>query len=259
MAAIAILIVANAGNFNMSVQVSNSAPVVTSVFSIPNQNPIQNGIANVSCGFTVQDLNGYANLNSSSGFCSFTNGAVTRNSTSCSFLIDGTYTANYTCVLGMQYYDTIGSWTIYVRAADLGGLTAANGVTAFNYNSLMAITSSPSSLVFGTLNIGDTISATNDPITLYNQGNANLNNITIKGYDLTDGASHYFTASAFNVTITDSAGTGIAMANNTIQQIPSASAPNGAGSNEQLYFWVKVPSVYPATYTSVNSWVLAVY
>ena len=159
------------------------------------------------------------------------------------------------CSVGMQYYDGPGTWSINASVSN-GSATFYNDTTTFTYNSLSGMALGQNSVSFGTLSGGATQGATNDPILVYNQGNTQLNNVSVKAYDLKSGANT-IAATIFNVSSTDAPG-GKPLVNNTYLQIPSVLVSIGQGSNTGFYLYAKAPAVAPGAYSSQNDWVVFV-
>ena len=224
-----------------------SAPQVF-VHPMSNQNPIQNSIALIGCNFTAQDFSPVI----SSAKCVFTKaGETTRQNITGNC---GLSSSNMSCSIGMQYYDGAGTWNINASASD-GINTYYSDISTFDYNTLLAMDSTPSSIGFNTLDPLQVAGSTDDPVIIYNQGNVQINNVSIKAYNL-NSTNNIVSATNFNVTATDLAGTGATMQNDTYRQIPTLTISKGSGASSNMYVWVKAPNAIMSTYRSQSDWVI---
>jgi len=251
----------NSGDYNVTLSIGNVAPTVL-VYAHANVNPVQNGITNTEFVLLLSDLNLIGDLNTTSINLSLTNGAVTHLQQSCYNQQTVTTTSiNITCNVSLNYYDVAGSWAINASVKDNSNGLGYNDTSTVTYNTLTAMGLGSNSITFGSLSLGQTAGATNDPLVVYNQGNSNINNVSVKGYSLAGGTSSLINCSLINVTTTDSSGTGTPMANDTMKQLPTVTINRGSGASQNLYLWITVPSsgLETASYASQSSWVVAAY
>ena len=159
----------------------STAPEVRAVRSATSVNPIENGVTNVEINVSVYDENGYADV--SLVYVEVARaGEPMRGNESCVRTQGAGNYANYSCIVGMWYFDEAGNWNITAVATDLDSLSGMNDTAVFQYNQLLAMVVSPNSLDFGTAStLGTEVFG---PATyLNNTGNVGAN-ISVEGHDL---------------------------------------------------------------------------
>ncbi|MBI2451564.1 Ig-like domain repeat protein [Candidatus Pacearchaeota archaeon] len=259
-----------AGNFNstatrkinLSEAALNSAPTITFVSIMPATDPSENTIKNILFNFTATDADGGGNINISTAQARFQlTGQTTRSNLTCAN-ITGVFSSNnmnFTCTVGMWYFDYPGAWTVNVTISDNSAANGENSTTTFTYNTLNAMVMSPNALTWASLSAGalNTLS-NNDPILINNTGNKNVTNITINAINLIgeQNGAYNIPAANFTVSITDSCDSGTIMGNNSQIQVGSAILPRGNNSlnygnetsgQEQFYFCLEeVPQSIPS-------------
>lgn len=256
---------------NVSVTIAGAnTPVVNFVENInggSGVSPLEYTIKTVSFETHVYDQDGVGNINDSAVSARFTFGTTTR-SGSCAPQadIDG-FTANYTCSINMNYYDSSGSWTTNVSAKDVENNYADNTSEIFSYSILksFAVPLSPSSLSFPTLVPGAANqNASNDPTIVNNTGNYN-GNIFINSSDLVGQviSSEKLSANRFNVSgSSGSECTGIGLGPDSALTNTLISAnPGPPGSNlANIYYCIpSVPFISSQTYSTIargQSWIV---
>ncbi len=165
---------ATTSSVTINVTIANTAPKVIIVSNITSQSPTENGVTSIVVNFTVNDTDGFGNIKNSSALVnlSFAGEPLRQNST-CIRIVDYAVTnANFSCTIGLQYFDASASWNITAAINDTANSIAYNTSMTFAYTQLSAFVSSPGSLTFASLSpaaINQT--ATNDPILLNNTGN----------------------------------------------------------------------------------------
>ena len=109
---------------NATITIQGTAAVTIEVFNSTltgsTVEPTENGIKNITFTTRITDADGAADINVSSVSANFTRtGEPLRQNTSCNDLGQDTSTAkNFSCTIGMYYFDENASWTITVRAND---------------------------------------------------------------------------------------------------------------------------------------------
>jgi len=218
-----------AANSPVTIQVINASMTGTEV------TPITNTVTNVKFFISVNDPDGNGEINTSSVNASFQfhqtgNGEATRVNGSYGCIDKGNIdsnTKNFSCSVGMFYFDAPGFWNITVYAKDTGtGTTVSNISQSFNYISLQSTLISPQTVTFGSPNIGATNqTSNNDPLFINNTGNFNFTTIEINSTDIFGSVdtSQFIPASNFSVSVTS---------------LPNPSAEcglgGGAGNDTQL-------------------------
>jgi hypothetical protein len=162
----------------------------------------------------------------------------------------------------MLYYDLDSSWTVNVSVRDNSNELAYNDTVTFSYGQLQAIRGNKDGITFGSLNLGETANATNDPLVLDNTGNQNFTEINITAYDLVGQSTPLEYIGALNFYVNATADNfGDQLVNNTQLVITSATLPRDIGgidTNVSLYFWVIVPGsgLTAQDYISTIDWII---
>ncbi len=241
----------NATSLNISIT-ANNAPTITWVESIPNQAPNEGGINTTTFNFTVNDSDGWENINVSIAQAFFNRtGEVTRSNTSClNWSNDGVGGVNFTCSVDMWYFDGAGDWSINVTIEDDIGASGENSSTTFQYDLYKSMIMSPTVLAWTDFGVSDTNQgSSNDPIVVNNTGNAVDLSINVTGYDLEgeQNSAYYIYAANFTVENASTGCSGTSMLNQTSLNVTSSilqrgnnslSFDNETSGQEQLYFCV---------------------
>ena len=235
---------------SVNITVGNSAPTITWVQAISAQNPTEDSTKSITFNFTATDTDGSGNIDTSAAAAYFQKGGeTTRLNTSCVDWASAGNDVNFTCTIGMWYFDGNGAWTINTTIKDINNAYAENSSTTFTYNLLNAIVLSPTALAWPSVGLSDTdTGSNNDPITLNNTGNDGSLTIDVKAYNLqgeTTTTQHIF-ANNFTIGITTEGCSGTAMVNETATQVGSAilnkgnySVNDGSTGQEQVFFCLK--------------------
>lgn len=251
---------------NVSISVAGVNPVVVEVPTL-SANPTENTFTTVSFTANVSDPNGVNDIIDSSVSPQISDGTTTRTG-SCSWSQDISSTkANYSCSVIMWYFDPAGpSWNTRVQATDLGNGTLVNGTAIFTYGELMAMTISPSLLLWATVIPGSTNQmSTNDPTVISNTGNYNglvsvrainllgetINTEMIVAGNFTSGPT---SGSECSATVLSNA-TKISIAGSNSN--PGNLSQGGGVGQEQIYYCIpSVPSVSSQIYSTTQggSW-----
>jgi len=160
------------------------------VENIPDVEPTAGGIENVNFVFTAYDANGFGNLNDSSARANFTKEGYTdenlkRENLSCSRIAEwGNYYANYSCTIGLWYFDEPGFWNITVAIADNEEEWAVNDSESFFYKFYTDFVCFPTLLDWGILERGTGDHLLPYPVTVNNTGNMDIGIFKINASDL---------------------------------------------------------------------------
>ncbi|KKL21742.1 hypothetical protein LCGC14_2442400 [marine sediment metagenome] len=173
------------GTTTVNITIGNAAPTIGFVEVIPDLTPNESWTNTTTFNFTATDTDGFTNINVSSAQGFFQRGAeTTRSDLSCINWSQSVNDVNFTCTIGMWYFDEAGEWTINVTIRDNNQATAENSSTSFTYISLKAMVMSPIALGWPEINLPDTDTGANENITINNTGNAVNLNISITAYNL---------------------------------------------------------------------------
>jgi len=239
----------------ITLKVGKVAPKIIWVENISSVSPWNGKIQDVNFKFTAYDGNGYANLNDSSAKANFSKIGYEQSRTSLSCVRTANwdiYYANYTCIIGMLYFDEGGDWNISVSIEDNDQFFAINGSTSFKYEYLIAV-SNPSVLDWGALASGSINKPViGNPIIANNTGNMDISVIKINGSNLING-TYFIGVSNFSVNTSDGGGNGALLISNFLVDVFNSSLPSRNSTSSgiiNLYFYIKqVPyGLPPLTY-----------
>ncbi len=255
-----------------SVTIQNTAPEITNISDIPAQSITEAGISYVEFFVLASDVDEVGDLNDASLNATFTRtGEETRFNSSCSWVSDiNTTTANYTCTIGIWYWDGAGTWDVNATILDLSSAQSAPYGETFTLQETTAMVMSPTALTWPSINLTSTnVLSDSDPIIINNTANkdiadgyVNVTAIDLQGQETT---TDFIYAGNFTVNINDAC-EGTIMANNTAIAVSGATITAGNNSKgdgqEDLYFCLEeVPSgISSQTYstTGLGSWIISV-
>jgi len=177
---------ATSSTTSLNITIGNSAPTINWVEAISSQNPFEGGVRNVTFNFVATDADGNANINLNAAKAYFQKtGEPTRTNSSCVKVSASGNNVNFTCTVGMLYFDQSTTWTINTTIKDINNAYGENSSTTFFYNPLDGMVMSPVALTWPAIGVTNTnTGSNNDPITINNTGNDVNLNINITGYDL---------------------------------------------------------------------------
>jgi hypothetical protein len=188
-----------------TIEITSAAnlPTIGFVEAIPATNPSDGGTRFINFTFNATDTDGASNINTSSARAQFNyTGEPTRSNTSCVALYSSGNDVNFSCSIGMLYYDINDDWSINVSVKDNSDNYAENVSEVFTYNLLTAMSMSPTAMNWGTINLPDTdTGSNNDPIVINNTGNDNGLDINVTAYNLqgNETTTQYIFANNFTV------------------------------------------------------------
>jgi len=267
---------------NVSITVAGTSQITMVIF---NQSltgtavdPTENATTYITLYVVINDSDGVSDINDSGVSANVTFGSTIRRNNTCALVGDlDTQRANYSCRIDMWYFDAPETWTINVRANDLGNTSYVVNTSSFKYNQLQAIVISPSSLTFPSVAIGATNqTSNNDPTVVNNTGNYNVTNgnVRVSAIDLYgqtaaseriyagNFSSHVITGSnaeCAGTYLVNGTATGVSIANITRG---NHSANNGVIGQEELYYCLtRVPSdISSQTYSTstAGSWTISI-
>ncbi len=240
------------GTTTVNITIGNAAPTIGFVEVIPDLTPNESWTNTTTFNFTATDTDGGGNINLSTAAAYFQRGSeTTRFNMSCvNGGVSGT-SVNFTCTIGMWYFDQAGSWTIYVNVSDDEQATGTNSSESFTYISFPAMVMSPTALGWTGVGLASIDAASNSPITVNNTGNSVNQNINITALDLQGNqttSQHIF---AENFTVKNAVGgcgAGTTMVNDTSTNVTSAILQSGnntldnndeTSGQEQVFFCLR--------------------
>jgi len=176
----------NTSILNVTVIAPNAAPTIN-VSSIAAITPNESGVNYTVFNFTVTDTDGGGTINFSTAEARFQlSGETTRLNTTC---INTTGHAgnnlNFTCTIGMYYFDkNDANWIVNVTVKDNSNVSAINDSTNVQFSLLTSMVTG-GALAWATLGLTDiNTSADNNPVIVNNTGNANDLFINITAFNL---------------------------------------------------------------------------
>ncbi|MBR9676278.1 hypothetical protein GOV05_04680 [Candidatus Woesearchaeota archaeon] len=232
----------------------NTAPIITWVETLSNQNPTEASTTLIEIQFNASDAEN--NFNHSSASLVINKSGVSKVGSCDNNTINSTAT-NYNCSVLLYYNDLSGVWSVNVSVSDDNSLNDYDDTTSFTYNTLYAFRLEKSTISFSSAAPGSTnLNSGDDPQILNNTGNGNFSFINITAYELSNGAGAFIGPGNFTVNVTDGKGTSLS----SMISIPSAVLY--INTTQDLYFWMDVPTpLSNGTYTTNTStqWLVEAY
>ncbi len=245
----------------------NSNPTITWVQSGISANPVESGTRTVYVAFNASDNNGHADIDYSTAQIILSKvGELERASSICDNFNNDSLVKQFNCTITLQYYDSDGNWQINASVLDTASAYDDDTAQTFSYGVLYAARGNNDGITFGSVTLGATEAADNDPLLLDNTGNQNFTEINLTAYNLEgQGAQpdQYIDASNLFVNATADA-KGQALSNNTPITIPAATLPRdigGSDNNVSLYIYVDIPAAGLSNqdYVSGSPWTIQVF
>lgn len=255
------------GESSVNITIGNSAPTIEWVSTVLPLTPNETGINFTTFTFQATDTDGFANINTSSASAYFKRaGEATRFNVSCEDVAEAGNEINFSCTVGMLYFDENGDWEINVTIKDDNGAYGDNNTLTFSYNLVTSMLMSPTALGWPPISLSNTDTGSDtDPVTINNTANDVNLYINVTAIDLqgNDTLTQHIFAENFTVENVDPGCTGTTMVNNTATNVTSAilqrgnnSLPNynnATSGQEQIFFCLKgVPQdISPQEYSSL--------
>ncbi|MFC1685903.1 LamG domain-containing protein [Nanoarchaeota archaeon] len=165
---------------------ANTAPQITAIEISSSITPEEAGVVNVSVNFTVLDTDGFGDVNVSTAQINFSRGSEPlRENTSCLNVSSAGNYMNFSCIVGMYYFDEAGSWNITATVSDESWENATNDSVSFTYESFAAIVMSPASINWFEITRGSSNQLPDSNLTINHTGNAVISNISVSAVNLT--------------------------------------------------------------------------
>ena len=255
-------------NFTVNLSIGgNAAPVVTWVQSGLTPNPTESTTTTVWIQFNASDNNGHADMDYSTASVILTRAGETERASvaTCDNYNNDSLVKSFNCSVNMYYYDEDGTWTINASVSDFSAASDDDTGTQLTYGTLQALRGSPLGISFGTVNLGQNLSAPDNPLVLNNTGNQNFTQINLTAYDLTgtDNPAQYIAASDLyaNISLDE---LGDQLSNNTMVALTNGTLYRDIGGsdfNRNLYIHVIVPGsgLSNQNYTASSLWQIEVF
>ncbi len=241
--------------FNVSLTISNAAPVIVSVDAI-SDTPTEGTTKVVSFYFNASDTNGVSDIPASNALVKINRSGVELSSGSSCEVIGSTSTMNrYQCNITINYYNLPGSWTINASVFDGASALATNVTQTYTNGNVYGISLKTNSLTFSGSPGQSDVNASNNPQTVNNTGNNAITSLNVTAYNLANGGT-FIGVGNFSVNIT-SAATGQTLINNTPVTVSGSSV--AVQGSRDLNIFLDVPNgITNGTYTSTNSWIVTI-
>ena len=233
---------------------------ITRVSAIAAHSVTAGGTTNITFNFTGSVSPATIDqMDCSSAVANFsTSGETTRENTSCVNVANGTSTANFSCTIGMWYWDGADDWNITTYVEDVLANSAINGSTYFTWQEGTGFVIGPALVSWASIVPGQTNqTSNNDPLLMNNTYNkdialGDINMTTVNLVGETD-ANYWIRADNFTID-NDTGGTpplecaGSQMSNATYVTISGAlltagnftpNAGDTSSGQEQIYFCLR--------------------
>jgi hypothetical protein len=256
-------------NANVTVNIGNIGPVITSVWGDTPVTLTGLGYVSHNLYFNVSDSNGIGDIDPSSIDLTLTgSNAVIHfgnlNTQPCVQTNVSATSQTYSCNYSMDYWYSAGNWvsTVTIKDKELVGDTK-NGVFNVTVNALDYVTQNTASVSWSGVVVGVNNTEALNPIVLENGGNQNYANISVKGYNAT-GTTNFQVIKAIRFSIGNATGmtTGKTyMSENNFVSISTLSGLNTHGEviTQSVFFYLNVDNGLSAdTYVQDNTWSIKV-
>jgi len=214
--------------------------------------------------FNATDQNGFADLDFATPQVELVKGAVTRTSSSCSAILNTTFTTTFECTVDLNFYDVEGAdWVVNASVYDVSATYVENSSTVATVNSLDYVDADVSAMDWASATLGVDDVEVDSPLTIQNGGNQVYPTVNIMGYNATGVTfGNVIPASVFSVhSLTGQTTTQTYMVDSTNVDVSSVIDLNsiGASETETIYAYVDVPlGIQADTYLSDSSWSILV-
>ena len=262
-------------SFNVLLTVGNNRPKIFQVIATAATDPVENGTVTVYVLFNATDPDGNNLDDTTAGAQIFLNGVYRLNSSRCNPVANYTNASTddstqYNCSVTFLYYNNASaSWQVNVTVADINGNRTNDTSSSFTLNSLSAMRILDTSFDFGSVALGATAGAADNPFVINNTGNFDFNWVNLTGYDLHGVSDRSYSIPAQNFTVNVSANAiGLPLTNQTSVRLNAGPANNatlyhgapGGVANQSLWLYVVMPSagIISQQYNATAEWVLTV-
>ncbi|MBS3074018.1 hypothetical protein J4447_01030 [Candidatus Pacearchaeota archaeon] len=245
---------ATSQSVNLNITVPNTAPQVTFVSTIASQSVLEASVRNTEFNFLVFDQDDYEDIASANATFANITGNMRFNSSCLKTNTFGAKYQNFSCTIGLWYFDNSGVWNVTVIAKDNSSNTAVNGTTNFALLQTAAVVTSPATITWAAIAPNNTNKTASNFLQLNNTANTAIGdgNISINATDLVGEtySAYALYAGNFSIGITSgnascNATTSTSMRKSSYTNISSALLPygnlsraNGEGQ-EEMYLCMR--------------------
>lgn len=173
-------------SFNLNISVPNSQPQVEWVATISDQSITEGGRKSVDISFIVYDQDGYTTITSANASIRNATGGERRNQTCQKTNSIGTKEQNFTCEIGIWYFDNPGIWNITIIALDHLNASGTNQTTSLTLLETTGMVTSPATISWATLAPGNTNKTPQQNLQINNTANKEIKagNVSINATNL---------------------------------------------------------------------------
>ena len=170
----------------LNISIPNSAPIVTFVSTIASQSIVEATEKAVTFSFIVYDQDGNGTIvGANATFRNYTSN-LRYNSTCQKTNVLSPKEQNFSCTVGVWYFDNPGMWNVSVVAVDTQGSTGVNSTTNFTILETLGFVTSPETLTWESLVIGYANRTALESLQLNNTANVavGVGNVSINSTNL---------------------------------------------------------------------------
>ncbi len=260
---------ATSGSHTVSITMGNSACNITNMtFFTTALTPVQGTNATLNFSFLVYDPDGVSNVDTTYAVANLSiTGNQTQTNSSCSYIGTAGTSANFSCIIPMNYFLTDGTWTVTVQVRDISLQYCDNKTNTFTYNLLTSYDFGVSAITFTGVTAGSSNKTAAQNYTVNNSGNDQVKFLSINASylynstNLATGSPYNLAAENFTVDIEygaalpqcDVGGSAFSMKNVTYVNVTGSnvyrgqtSYNNGTGQRWLYYCLNNVSSALPS-------------
>ncbi|MBR9676848.1 LamG domain-containing protein [Candidatus Woesearchaeota archaeon] len=209
-------------------------PVVTNIQDLPTQSVTEGGLAPVTFWALITDNNSYTDISVVNATFNMTS-ETTRYNASCSFVENiSAYSANYSCTIGLWYFEGAGDWDITVIATDVNGNASNPLINNFTLDSTTSMNLTTTDVTFISVSVTSKNITADNNITIENIANDPLtvvmNASELQGQTIT---TQYIYAENFSINYTGNGCSGDKLLNNTDVTITGLTISKGNNTNNE--------------------------
>ncbi len=162
-------------NWTVTINYTPPAPSVNFVSPVDDVSPIESGYTNVIFSAQAYNPQGVGNINHTSVEFNISNGIESIEG-ACAYTGNiSSYSANYSCIAQIWYFNGAGFWNVSVKVKNLGGDEYGfNSTTQFLYYQLISVLMDRTNIEFGEIFMEKFNKTALSPVEVNNTGNANL-------------------------------------------------------------------------------------
>jgi len=251
-----------------------NAPTIPIVTVNETFSPLEGSVREIEINFTVNDVDGYDDINVSSLVINFSrSGEDNRLNSSCLNITASENETNFSCLVDMYYFDGAGDWNVSITIKDDGQAPASNNSVTFTYGEFTGIVLSPLSIGWSSIDAGAVDQVADNSTLINNTGNVDIVNISVKAINLLGAQDSNYIIYAENFTASNESVAGLlcdsgsGLTNDTEVNVTgtvlaAGNLSSGQGQEEIFYCLNEVPSpLMKQSYSTSNAgaWIVKIY